>query len=143
MDVGVTAGGDVSDNIGAVTRQKLNLLSGYELQVYAALQDGHGDARDATTLAMALQDSRAENERARNRLHQFKAESAMQVGVLENAFRSLTDLAEILGVPDHVGKAAWEKARVAEPEGENHPCDHWNANRCMCKGSCSCHWEER
>jgi len=38
-----------------------------------------------------------------------------------------------------------EKEYNKKYENENdshiHPCDHYHVNKCMCKGSCSCHWK--
>ena len=46
-------------------------------------------------------------------------------------------------LPPHVTQLAWDETRKAEGAGAIHPCTHWNARRCMCKGSCSCHWEQK
>jgi len=37
---------------------------------------------------------------------------------------------------------AWQARRDREHETDTHPCDHWDADTCMCKGACSCHWVE-
>ncbi len=40
----------------------------------------------------------------------------------------------------HVDQQSWQWAKDCEREDVVHPCDHWLANQCMCKGACSCHW---
>ena len=41
----------------------------------------------------------------------------------------------------HVTQKSWELVREREREDDIHSCTHWNADECMCKGACSCHWE--
>jgi hypothetical protein len=36
----------------------------------------------------------------------------------------------------------WTKNKARERETDTHPCDNWKAEKCMCKGSCTCHWVE-
>lgn len=42
----------------------------------------------------------------------------------------------------HISKEEYERNEKNEKEGVIHPCDHWDAKQCMCKGACSCHWRE-
>ena len=42
----------------------------------------------------------------------------------------------------HVGQSFWTASKEAEPETATHPCDDWFYEKCMCKGACSCHWEQ-
>jgi hypothetical protein len=41
----------------------------------------------------------------------------------------------------HVTEEAWNLSKERERETDTHPCDHWHAPKCMCKGACSCHWK--
>lgn len=43
---------------------------------------------------------------------------------------------------EHVTEEEWNIARDQEDVYAIHPCDHWLADKCMCKGACSCHWKE-
>lgn len=36
----------------------------------------------------------------------------------------------------------WELRKSKERETDTHPCDTWHPDRCLCKGSCSCHWAD-
>ena len=41
----------------------------------------------------------------------------------------------------HVSERSWkQRERLLSPH-THHPCTHWIAGLCDCKGSCSCHWE--
>jgi hypothetical protein len=42
----------------------------------------------------------------------------------------------------HVTEDAWYKQQTKEHarEEDQHPCDNWQAEKCMCDGSCTCHW---
>jgi hypothetical protein len=42
----------------------------------------------------------------------------------------------------HVTEDAWYKQQAKEHahEEDQHPCDNWQAEKCMCDGACSCHW---
>jgi hypothetical protein len=42
---------------------------------------------------------------------------------------------------NHCTPAQWKEA-WEEPEDSIHPCNHWRATQCDCKGACSCHWVE-
>ncbi len=42
-----------------------------------------------------------------------------------------------------VTENAWDQRRAQERESDIHPCDHWHHESCMCKGACSCHWEDK
>lgn len=41
-----------------------------------------------------------------------------------------------------VAEADWHAARARERETDTHPCDHFDPVVCMCKGACSCHWNQ-
>jgi len=41
----------------------------------------------------------------------------------------------------HVSQDNWQRSKDYETEKDIHPCDHWDVDICMCKGSCGCHWQ--
>lgn len=49
---------------------------------------------------------------------------------------------EIFGATGHVSESYWRNKRDQEDPGAIHPCDNWRASDCMCKGACSCHWNQ-
>jgi len=45
-------------------------------------------------------------------------------------------------IQDLIDESEWLRKRNRESETATHPCDYWFPTDCMCKGACSCHWEE-